>query len=139
MTREIKFRAWHREAKSMITVFQWNKGDEKDSVTRLRHFNGIETLFIGEDCDLMQFTGLNDKNDSEIYEGDIVKAVKKRWQGFDVEESREYFNNVVEWWCGGMGVGFRIRGKRWHKMLTKNMVYNLELEVIGNIYENPEL
>jgi len=56
--RIIKFRAWHKENKMMwieIDLFKGNMGDQKI-----------------EDFELMQFTGLKDKNGKEIYEGDVV-------------------------------------------------------------------
>jgi len=68
----------------------------------------------------MQYTGLVDKQGKEIYEGDIVKA-------FAVLDKTKEFNCAVEWSAGG----FIANGSLG--------VNNHLLEVIGNIYENPEL
>lgn len=72
---------------------------------------------------LMQYTGLKDKNGVEIYEGDILQRYT-----FDNRTSKEYENGkpfVVEWSRGRQSTGFNIGSGI--------------LEIIGNIYENPEL
>ena len=58
----LELRAWDKKNKVMFDVFQWNRGDEFDSITRMIGFNKIETLFIGEDedIDLIQYTGKKD-------------------------------------------------------------------------------
>ena len=112
MNREIKFRAWDREAKVM----------EYDIL-----FSGIKNLLQQrlenpKVFEVMQYTGLKDKNGKEIYEGDILRAVgivtwnepEVRWSCIDIE-----WNDKCEW----------------HDMLY----LTTPLEVIGNIYENPEL
>lgn len=63
MTREIKFRAWDGERMRPVTLW----GFSEEFVMTPRGSSGIE------DYKIMQYTGLNDKNGKEIYEGDIVK------------------------------------------------------------------
>ena len=75
-------------------------------------------FFTRSDFELMQFTGLTDKNGKEIYEGDIIK-----------ESSGQSYRVVFE------APSF--------KKACESGAYNLQatqyLEVIGNIYETPDL
>ena len=78
-----------------------------------------------------QFTGLLDSKGVEIYEGDVVS----------VETKNGKQNHSIEWVDFSNYVGYRMYGinRRWNAPLTKNRVYNGDIEVIGNIYKNPEL
>lgn len=71
---------------------------------------------------LMQFTGLKDKNGKEIYEGDIIRL---KWA--DIYNPNLDVVRVVEWNNG------------YHFPLSGAHTFNETMEVIGNIYENPEL
>lgn len=110
--RQIKFRAWDKRTNEMFT----------DGLVVSK--DGILCCFNGENqCEIMQFTGLNDKNGKEIYEGDIV-VVKS--------ENNKLIGRVF-WEIDR----YRIADKMW-----VNSIYRLnefDLKVIGNIYENPEL
>ena len=137
MNREIKFRAWHKYHKRMLEVIGLRY--ENNELTEIGvkypdgHFpkrvyysknNSDFYLYNNKgDCtfELMQCTGLKDKNGKEIYEGDIIKAESRLWQ-VDFKD--------------GCFVGVDFKNVAWDELV--NIGYG-ETEVIGNIYENPEL
>ncbi|QAW10614.1 hypothetical protein ETA15_03725 [Bacillus subtilis] len=90
-------------------------------------------------CHKMQYTGLRDKYGREIYEGDVVRNHRRYsnellevfWQ----EEVADYSSDGVYWTKEVPGFRF----KRINKGMMTVFVANVDLEVIGNIYEDPEL
>jgi len=83
---------------------------------------GWEKWSIYDDYDFLQFTGLYDKNNKEIYRGDIVKGQ------LDIENDNYDFIGPIEFSYG--------------KFSSDNADFYLhmyELTVLDNIYENPEL
>lgn len=108
--REIKFRAWDKKNKEWF-YFGLNEvyGMGQDSP------NGYAEINFDE---IMQYTGLKDKNNKEIYEGDILK--------FNTKGGNEMIYEV-KW----RGKGFKPT-----RMSEDNQE---EIEIIGNIYENTEL
>lgn len=118
MNREIRFRAWDGRSMNDEQLLSITMQGDLQS-------DGGSAGVRGVDYPLMQFTGLKDKNGTEIYEGDVV-----RW---DVNET-----SVTA------PVGFE-SGAFWmlESIETSFAVYNDwgrgEYEVIGNLYENPEL
>lgn len=122
--REIKFRAWHKEKKIIGEVLG------VDILHKEIYFsNGDVDCYGFSDfkyIELMEYTGLKDKNEKEIYEGDIVKL--RNNHGIGVVK---YYN---EW---GAFVAENVKFK---PSVVLGMNYCKEdIEVIGNIYENPEL
>lgn len=124
MNREIKFRAWHKDLKKMFKIGQitlekgtWNF-EPND-----REFIGMSIPYQPSFV-LMQYIGLHDKNGKEIYEGDILKSIQ--WNDiYLVKQIRTAY-----YLCRKGKNGF-------NKITTWN---NAEKsEVIGNIYDNPEL
>ena len=113
--REIKFRAWDIEAKSMETDIDlfWF---EENAIGRWP--------CIGSGYQIMQYTGLKDKNGKEIYEGDIVDGIPGHYGPLRA---------VVEYNDGEFRPldTYSVREEGWdgpEKLL-----------VIGNIYENKDL
>lgn len=98
--REIKFRAWDRKTKTM--------------------FGGVNNISPREDYELMQFTGLKDKNGKEIYEGDVLRFLDK-----------QIYEKVL--FKNGMFV------REWAEQENPLYLGLDHFEIIGNIWENPEL
>ena len=93
--------------------------------------NGDKVIhFYYDEIDIMQYTGLKDKNRKEIYEGDILSI--KIYSGDKVIVEGK---TVVEFKDGCFGV---IWGHD-KAFLSLNSFFKAKFEVIGNIYENPEL
>ena len=141
MSREIKFRVWD---KTTNTMFEDNKNTDItiEIFREMVDINGIPPIYENE-CDavLMQYTGLKDKNGKEIYEGDVLKQVKKSSR--EGCESSSYDKNNFE-------VVFKY-GSFWLQRPYGDSAYirdfpNIDefvgfecFEIVGNIYENPEL
>ena len=117
--REIKFRAWDKHTKTM----DYYQPAIFDMLMQKKNCKSKTNDFI-----LMQFTGLKDKNGKEIYEGDIVTALDEMIKG-ELKGSVRYYEKV-----GWFAIDFW-GDKEEH--LNFNDLINLE--VIGNIYENKEL
>lgn len=131
--REIKFRAWDKENKKMREVTCINFYDEYIYCDETA--SGEYTRLPIYETPLMQYTGLKDKNGVEIYEGDVFGLL-----GGDVERPNEYefhakvyFDNDFSAFCVELYNG------GWEYLSDYLDNPKNEREVIGNIYENPEL
>ena len=129
--REIKFRAWDSEAETMfyseypidLNFFEFSG----NSLKAWRVVEAPSTIHeppypTPEELDnIMQYTGLKDKNGKEIYEGDVVRRTHN--DGND-------YNDVIKF--GDIG---------WNPFVDDMLdgADSCYFEIIGNIYENPEL
>ena len=134
--REIKFRAWDKQDKRMMyrTIFDRNwyltpKNDE-GGCHCLREITPDDRTVI----ELMQFTGLLDKNGKEIYEGDVIRTI------FDtIGVVKYHIGQHNDRGMGGGYIGFFIHEGEQEGEEFFRGIYPSDDEVIGNIYENPEL
>ena len=132
MSREIKYRAWLKEEKKMVIVeiidfseksIQYLEKNEIIDAYLLR------TTFL-EDIELMQYTGIKDKNGKEIYEGDILKYKFL----YDRRFKHVSLVKFVE-----TEASFGIKDIYGNEIPLYRITANNYFEVIGNIYENEEL
>ena len=131
--REIKFRAFHKETKTMISIQNMLSFSNDGSIwINENKQNPINTFagWVGKDFVLMQYTGLKDKNGVEIYEGDIVEC------GFKYRSYLPTFIEEVSILNTNLTLPF---AREW---IIENKEYKDivgSCKVIGNIYENSEL
>lgn len=132
--REIKFRAWDKGTR-LITC-------ESDGFVHTGRFcvrldgriydTNLPGKNWGEEIVLMQYTGLKDKNGVEIYEGDIVKVDGDYEKMFEVSGVNE-----IKFYCGSFMVGDYIKPLTY--FVRAEDTSKSFMEIIGNIWENPEL
>lgn len=128
--REIKFRAWDKRYNEMI--YDAHKTYDYGCFCEGSIYSQSFSDILEEvDCEVMQYTGLKDRNGTEIYEGDIVK--------YEVPcETGSFIDYILVKW-GKVEFSFlkKTSNNKFHRTTYQGL--NKYGEVIGNIYENPEL
>ena len=137
MEDRFKFRAWNKMTKTMKEVSQLNFSEEQ--VGNCPNDSGKCTvhLYWQPSMIVMQCTGLRDKNGKLIYEGDILRVIGNRnTSGYGVVE-------YLQAGCQFFVNGYLNNPSPYHPRKKGEFYQQLQewlcTEVIGNIYENPEL
>lgn len=141
--REIKFRFWdgvRQEMFNEVTMIELHWECEEDPTVyvgkQFDYGNGRRVPRYSDGA-LMQFTGLRDRNGTEIYEGDIL-ATWNDHPEFDHWNKGDYGHTVVEW--DSKYTCYHGSEWMWEMNPSCESVYDIRfVEVIGNIYENAEL
>lgn len=149
MERVIKFRAWDSHNKVMITPYAELRGGRfwGEDLTNTGYAEPLPEH-------VMQFTGLTDKNGKEIYEGDIVRKNTGTAKPYSiVHEGKNltayepiYKNYFVVFYRGAFCLHDKPNTKEHETSKYNGTSYagtlqsaGYDIELIGNIYENPEL
>lgn len=128
--REHKYKAWHKQEQKMYEVtaiyFGVQHGMGPNDIVNYVHLcNKSRTYIDGREVELLEYTGLKDKNKKDGYKDDLVKL-------FDRSLFRIAWSNTY--------ARFQMELAKGEEMIT---VYNMDMlqygEISGNIYENPEL
>ena len=128
MNDRFKFRVWSPKRKKYLTFNDYNYQFIND-YGELRLYPEAENLwcdFCYGDEIVEQCTGLKDKNGKLVFEGDVVEYDDEMFSVFYSQSTLQF---------GIMGEHFSIYGDK----IKKKDIYVLDVEIVGNIHENPEL
>lgn len=128
MSRDIKFRAWEKKQRRLFKVLKLELG-ARWIVTDQGDNDWLKS--VGDDVELMQYTGLKDMEGRDIYEGDVVQYYSNDPRG-NLGKNRV---RVIEWRMSTHHVGWNIGVGRNH---NRGDVLKYT-KVIGNRFEHPEL
>ena len=128
-----KFRAWHIHKQIMCEIIRidFEQGIiTLDLETDDNEYYWMETDWSFSDAEIMQYTGCRDKNGIEIYEGDVIKdKYDKIW--------------LVQWYVGAFVITNKIPDSdgqtSTYSHFSNLSNHHFYFEVIGNMWDNPEL
>lgn len=124
---DIKFRAWHENKMFNVIKFDFSTED-----VYLEDLISFESFWVQVDeVDLMMYTGLQDKNGKDIYEGDLVSYTEV--DGYKWSTMRLTRDLVTE-----ITVSIKTEFEEYYGGEDTEISYE-NIEIIGNKYENPEL
>lgn len=140
--REIKFRVWDNIKNKMLTDFDWEWLAISNEWTLVRPwYTSFEDSEI--DAELMEFTGMKDRKWNLIFEWDICKILFSCWPGKSEDDTRtleEYLWDKAETFAIQFDTNwFYATRKIWWWSECMEHWKHWFIEVIWNIYENPEL
>lgn len=138
--REIKYRVWDEDRQKMYYQLEnspsFGTGEDDKAVS-------IEDVFFYEKDSFvkMQYTGLKDKNGTEICEGDLIR---KKFKDREIGEFYAVGEVVFGTWFAGFIISYQYHGYNKLERVSSDMdkdgwiVSNRDMEIVGNIYEKPE-
>lgn len=137
MNREIKFRAWWPSVKKFKYFVPGNYEDTPSgwAMTFIQEGGG-GSIYLGK-SEIMQFTGLKDRNGKEIYEGDVVIAIEMGIDENFMPSGEVWSQRNAEVYWDGLIAGWALRAESFERG-CEPMTHLDSFEVIGNIYETPE-
>ena len=124
-----KFRAWHKELGRMMSIeimYFFFFDNELEELELNDPVMNDHISVYPDEIELMQSTGLKDKNGKEVFVGDIIKCT--RGCPHEVYLEKEYGGTYI----GGMPAIYL-------KGIREGYAWTEHEEILGNIYENPEL
>ena len=129
MNNRFKFRVWDKLAKRMI--YPHNDNQQHFIIDLNGRFHNLQNGSGGDDYVIQQYTGLTDKNGNLIFEGDIVQ--------YNQNSSYDNMDFIAKW--GDDKLGFIFQSNSGEQLVNQTPHLNRfkHLEVVGNIFENPEL
>lgn len=129
MNNRFKFRVWDKLAERMI--YPHNDNQQHFIIDLNGRFHNLQNGSGGDDYVIQQYTGLNDKNGNPIFEGDIVQ--------YNQNSSYDNMDFIAKWSDDKLGFIFQSNSGEQLVNQTPHLNRFKHLEVVGNIFENPEL
>lgn len=152
--KPIKYRVFEHKSKKMLQV-QSMIFRKNNPIASYSYLDDLESRYmpliehdtnpLHQFSEPLEFTGFTDKNEVDIYESDIVLVEPL---GYSESEAKKYgehysvkkYNSIVEWEMHPIGVTFSPDNKGFKELRLKPFNHSYQsLEVIGNIFQNPEL
>ena len=138
--REIKFRAWDKSKNTFINYNVLCFSKEGFGYAKPL---GYSNMSNPDNLEIIQYTGLKDKNGKEIYEGDIVKINDKLYTvTYEIgsfmlvkcSEETDMYEEFKNCWNDNV---YPLSQLYWENDCEEDCIY--QLEIVGNIYENKDL
>lgn len=143
--RIIKFRGWNGE--KMFLYNYWFTLEHQSTLCfdmyKEHSYVDASDVDYPKRIELMQFTGLHDKNGKEVWEGDIVRDCSQHWDDYNTKLHDK--TGFVKYLGDGIGMAEFEVVNNTDSIIVKsdcnNNWFSLSnsVEVIGNVWENPEL